>query len=50
MYREAPIKSGNFDYVEFTRILKHGKKDKDDDWVYRSVVCNGAAKTIPHKT
>ncbi|KAK2179643.1 hypothetical protein NP493_478g01035 [Ridgeia piscesae] len=31
MYREAPIKNGNFDYVEFTRILKHGKKDKDDD-------------------
>ena len=27
MYREAPIKSGNFDYIEFTRILKHGKKD-----------------------
>jgi Ca2+-binding EF-hand superfamily protein len=27
MYREAPIKGGNFDYVEFTRILKHGKKD-----------------------
>lgn len=31
MYREAPIKGGNFDYVEFTRILKHGKKEKDDD-------------------
>ena len=31
MYREAPIKNGNFDYVEFTRILKHGKKDKDDE-------------------
>lgn len=31
MYREAPIKKGNFDYIEFTRILKHGKKDKDDD-------------------
>ena len=32
MYREAPIsKNGYFDYVEFTRILKHGKKDKDDD-------------------
>jgi len=31
MYREAPIKKGDFDYVEFTRILKHGKKDKDDD-------------------
>lgn len=27
MYQEAPIKSGNFDYIEFTRILKHGKKD-----------------------
>ena len=27
MFREAPIKSGNFDYIEFTRILKHGKKD-----------------------
>lgn len=27
MYREAPIKNGNFDYVEFTRILKHGKKE-----------------------
>ncbi|XP_077991118.1 myosin regulatory light polypeptide 9 [Glandiceps talaboti] len=31
MFREAPIKQGNFDYVEFTRILKHGKKDKDDN-------------------
>ncbi|KAK4812714.1 hypothetical protein QYF61_015033 [Mycteria americana] len=31
MYREAPIdKKGNFNYVEFTRILKHGAKDKDD--------------------
>jgi Ca2+-binding EF-hand superfamily protein len=27
MYREAPIKNGQFDYVEFTRILKHGKKE-----------------------
>jgi len=31
MYREAPINKGNFNYIEFTRILKHGKKDKDDD-------------------
>lgn len=31
IFREAPIKSSNFDYVEFTRLLKHGKKDKDDD-------------------
>ena len=30
MYREAPIKSGLFDYMEFTRILKHGAKDKDE--------------------
>ncbi|XP_064483637.1 myosin regulatory light chain sqh [Ornithodoros turicata] len=31
MYREAPIdKNGMFDYLEFTRILKHGAKDKDD--------------------
>jgi len=31
IFREAPIKNSNFDYVEFTRLLKHGKKDKDDD-------------------
>lgn len=30
MYREAPIKSGMFDYIEFTRILKHGAKEKDE--------------------
>lgn len=30
MYREAPIKGGLFDYVEFTRILKHGAKEKDE--------------------
>jgi len=31
MYREAPIdESGMFNYTEFTRILKHGAKDKDD--------------------
>ncbi|KAM7124684.1 LOW QUALITY PROTEIN: myosin regulatory light chain 2, smooth muscle minor isoform-like [Ciconia maguari] len=23
-------KKGNFNYIEFTRILKHGAKDKDD--------------------
>lgn len=29
MFREAPIspKTGDFDYVEFTRILKHGAQD-----------------------
>jgi len=31
LFREAPIDNGKFDYVEFTKILKHGKKDKDDD-------------------
>lgn len=30
MLREAPIKDGLFDYIEFTRILKHGAKDKDE--------------------
>ncbi|XP_012661905.1 myosin regulatory light polypeptide 9-like isoform X2 [Otolemur garnettii] len=31
LYREAPIdKKGNFNYFEFTRILKHGAKDEDD--------------------
>jgi len=31
MYREAPIdKNGLFNYQEFTRILKHGAKEKDD--------------------
>lgn len=30
MYREAPIKNTMFDYLEFTRILKHGAKDKDE--------------------
>ena len=30
MYREAPLKNGMFDYVEFTRILKHGAKEKDE--------------------
>ena len=30
MYREAPIKNGMFDYTEFTRILKHGAKEKDE--------------------
>ncbi|XP_076462418.1 myosin regulatory light chain 12B-like [Babylonia areolata] len=30
MFRDAPIKKGNFDYLEFTRILKYGKKDSDE--------------------
>ena len=32
MFREAPIKNGQFNYAEFTRILKHGAKDKDEQW------------------
>ncbi|TNN32604.1 Myosin regulatory light polypeptide 9 [Liparis tanakae] len=32
LFREAPIDGkGNFNYAEFTRILKHGAKDKDDE-------------------
>jgi len=30
LFRDAPIKNGRFDYTEFTRMLKHGTKDKDD--------------------
>ena len=31
MYRECPIdENGMFNYIEFTRILKHGAKEKDD--------------------
>ena len=31
MFRDAPIdKEGEFDYKEFTSILKHGTKDKDE--------------------
>merc|ERR1712110_62455 len=30
MYRDAPIKKGNFDYLEFTRILKYGKKEDEN--------------------
>ena len=30
LFREAPIKDGMFDYNAFTRILKHGAKEKDD--------------------
>ncbi|XP_065177155.1 myosin regulatory light polypeptide 9-like [Sycon ciliatum] len=30
MFRSAPIdSSGNFDYVAFTRVLKHGRKDDE---------------------
>ena len=25
-----PIKEGKFDYIEFTRVLKHGAKEKDE--------------------
>ncbi|XP_067934770.1 myosin regulatory light chain 2, smooth muscle minor isoform-like isoform X2 [Watersipora subatra] len=30
LFREAPIKGQRFDYLEFTKILKHGKKDQDE--------------------
>lgn len=28
MFREAPIHNNDFDYLEFTRILKHGAKEE----------------------
>jgi Ca2+-binding EF-hand superfamily protein len=30
LLRDAPLKNGLFDYVEFTRILKHGRKEDDN--------------------
>ena len=29
LLRDAPLKNGSFDFVEFTRILKHGRKEED---------------------
>ncbi len=29
LLRDAPLKNGLFDYVEFTRILKHGRKEDE---------------------
>uniref|UniRef100_A0A914M3S8 EF-hand domain-containing protein n=2 Tax=Meloidogyne TaxID=189290 RepID=A0A914M3S8_MELIC len=31
LFRDAPIKNGRFDYMEFTRMLKHGTKEKDEE-------------------
>lgn len=31
LFHGAPIKRGQFDYVDFIRTLKHGNKDKDDE-------------------
>lgn len=30
LYKDAPIKNSQFNYIEFTRMLKHGTKDKDE--------------------
>jgi len=30
LFKDAPIKNGQFNYVEFTRMLKHGTKEKDE--------------------
>ena len=29
LFREAPIKGQKFQYIEFTRILKHGRQEQD---------------------
>ncbi|KAH3710102.1 myosin regulatory light chain 12B-like isoform X3 [Dreissena polymorpha] len=31
LFLRSPIKQGQLDYVEFTRTLKHGSRDKDQD-------------------
>jgi Ca2+-binding EF-hand superfamily protein len=29
LFRDAPINNNLFDYIEFTRILKHGRREDD---------------------
>ena len=31
MFRGAPVDENGFNYYEFTKILKHGAKDKEAD-------------------
>merc|ERR1712142_298511 len=31
LFHGAPIRGGKFDYMEFTRTLKHGARDKDEE-------------------
>ncbi|XP_064596922.1 myosin regulatory light chain-like isoform X2 [Liolophura sinensis] len=31
LFHVAPIKDGRFDYMEFTRMIKHGNKDKEEE-------------------
>jgi len=31
LLRDASLKNGTFDYVEFTRMLKHGRKEDDSN-------------------
>ena len=46
MYREAPIKNGMFDYNEFTKILKHGAKEKDEPWMELNFMDENYVTTI----
>ena len=46
MYREAPIKNGMFDYNEFTKILKHGAKEKDEPWMVSNFMDENYVTTI----
>jgi hypothetical protein len=31
LFHDAPIKKGQFDYMEFIRMLKHGTKDTEEE-------------------
>ncbi|TMS19601.1 Myosin regulatory light chain 2, smooth muscle major isoform [Larimichthys crocea] len=51
LFREAPIdKKGNFNYAEFTRILKHGAKDKDDEVEEETDCLWSPAHILHHKS
>ena len=42
LFHGAPINNGVFDYIEFTRTLKHGAREKDED-----VPPNSPAPPVP---
>ena len=38
LFHCAPIADGKFDYLEFTRTLKHGAREKDDGDTMKDLV------------
>ena len=52
MFHGAPVDSkGNFNYVEFTRIIKHGSKEEQEYFIkeYRQIYCKSVKYTTTLK-